>query len=167
MPLPFSGFTSSNKLFYILVGIIVFVFFATIIWILAGVQSRPEKSALEFWGVFDENKSLSKAIDKFESQHSGVRITYKEFSYEDYERNLIDALAAGTGPDIFILHSSQIETHANKIAPLPQQALGVSLVAYKNEASIRGGIGRPCPRFRLSARWLPMIQTTVSASTIS
>src|SRR3989344_2719194 len=138
MPLPFSGFTSSNKLFYILVGIIVFVFFATIIWILAGVQSRPEKSALEFWGVFDENKSLSKAIDKFESQHSGVRITYKEFSYEDYERNLIDALAAGTGPDIFMIHNTWLAKHRNKLESQPQPTSKneegfINIVDFKNQ----------------------------------
>lgn len=114
-----SKFTSSNRLFYILIGVIAFVVFITIIWILRGVQAQPPKVTLQFWGVFDTAKDFDAAIKSFQSQNNSVRVQYKEFSYDDYERNLVDAMAAGTGPDILLIHNTWLSKHRNKLSPQP------------------------------------------------
>ncbi len=114
-----SKFTSSNRLFYILIGVIGFVVFITIIWILAGIQSSPAKVTLEFWGVFDERKDFDAIIKKFQGINHEARINYKQFSYEDYEKNLVDAMAAGKGPDILLIHNSWLAKHENKLSPQP------------------------------------------------
>lgn len=119
-------------------GIIIFIGIAVAVVIVALVILGPGRKApaplranLIFWGMEPETAWRS-VIQNFREKNQNITIEYKQVETGHYEEELVNALASGTGPDIFMLHNSQIKTHANKIAPLPQQALGVSLVAYKN-----------------------------------
>lgn len=119
-------------------GILIFASIAVAVVIVALVilgpghkASAPIRANLTFWGMEPETVWRS-VIQNFREKNENITIAYKQVETAGYEEELVNALASGTGPDMFMLHSSQIEAHTNKIAPLPQQALGVSLVAYKN-----------------------------------
>lgn len=84
---------------------------------------RQEKMTLQFWGTFDESSFYRAAINDFEKNNSGIKITYRQFNFEDYEKQLIDSFAAGTGPDIWLMHNTWLPKHYDKIQPLPQQLL--------------------------------------------
>jgi len=121
---------NTNKIFYILVGLIAIVIFITIILVLRGMGgSSGQPVNLEFWGVFDDSEAFTGAIRGYQqsqqSQKSNVKIFYRRFSYEDYERSLIDALAAGTGPDIFMVGNAWLPKHGDKLKPLPAQIKGL------------------------------------------
>lgn len=120
--------TSSNKLLYILVGSIALLIFLTIIMIIrstGGASTAPVK--LEFWGVFDEPSTFDAAIRAYENQHSNVKISYRNFSYDQYEESVIQALAAGTGPDIWMIENTWLAKHGDKLAPLPDKIAGEKL----------------------------------------
>jgi len=78
-------------------------------------------ASLEFWGVFDEKEYYQGAIESFNAKYPGVKITYKGFTYEEYETQLVNAFAAGRGPDIWLLHNTWLPRHKDKILPLPEE----------------------------------------------
>ncbi len=126
---------NTNRIFYILVAAITVVIFITVILILRGVGGgQTQKINLEFWGVFDDSDAFSGVIKNYESQNPGIKVFYRKFAYEDYERSLIDALAAGTGPDIFMVGNTWLPKHGDKLKPLPAKIAGLKqpLFTLKN-----------------------------------
>ncbi|MDH4330017.1 MAG: extracellular solute-binding protein [Candidatus Moranbacteria bacterium] len=90
-------------------------------------QTTIPKSAvsLEFWGVFDDSTAYNNAIDEYRKMDSIVSdIRYKKFNVNEYRNDLIDALAAGNGPDIFMINSAWIPDFENKIAFAPKEVFG-------------------------------------------
>lgn len=111
----------TNKLFYILIGVIIFIVFITVVLIIGNVGGGGTTTAnLEFWGVFDTRQDFSPAISGFQKVESGIKVTYKQYSYEDYEKALVDALAAGTGPDIIMIQNTWLAKHRDKLKPIPE-----------------------------------------------
>ena len=54
----------------------------------------------------------------------GAEIKFQIKNPESYETELVNALASGTGPDIFFLPDELIERHRDKIRPLADNTLG-------------------------------------------
>lgn len=80
---------------------------------------------LEIWGVFDNNEDFADAIRAYGEISPFVgNIQYRKFSTDDYKRDLIDALAAGNGPDILMINNSWIAEFENKVAVAPDNILG-------------------------------------------
>lgn len=78
------------------------------------------EAKLTFWGTFDDASLYRDIIDSYEKQHPLVQITYRQIPFEDYERTLVSAFAAGNGPDIWLMHNTWLPKHLDKISPLPQ-----------------------------------------------
>ena len=106
-------------------GGIAFVVFLTVVIVLRNIGGGTiQESTLQFWGVFDDRGVYDPIIRDFQAQNPSVRIIYRKFSFEDYERSLLSALAAGTGPDIFMFHNSWLPKHGDKITPMPEEFPG-------------------------------------------
>lgn len=117
---------NTNKIFYILVAGIAIAVFVTVILILRGVGGgQVQKVNLEFWGVFDESEAFSGVIKSYQMLNPNVKVFYRKFAYEDYEKSLIDALAAGTGPDMFMIGNTWLPKHGDKLKPLPAKISGL------------------------------------------
>ena len=86
-----------------------------------GGQLQPV--TLQFWGTFDDLSFYDSAISAFERAYPSVKIIYKQIPFEDYEKELVNSFAAGTGPDIWLMHNTWLPKHADKIQPLPQEVL--------------------------------------------
>ena len=100
--------------------------FLTVVLILRSVGGGTTQSAtLEFWGVFDDRSSFDKVIRDFQVSNPGMKVLYRQFSYQEYERSLIDSLAAGTGPDIVMVHNTWLPKHGDKLKPLPATIPGL------------------------------------------
>ncbi len=54
------------------------------------------------------------------------QVSYEQKDPTTYERELVDALASGTGPDIFLLRQDYALKNAGKAAPIPFSALSKS-----------------------------------------
>src|SRR3989344_2280272 len=98
-----SGLLGTKKVFYVLAGAIALLVLFTLILILRNTGGGIAQSTLEFWGVYDTKQDFAKVATGFQAVNPGIKINYKQFSYEDYEKALIDALATGTGPDIIMI----------------------------------------------------------------
>ena len=87
-----------------------------------------EQIELSFWGVEDES-AIRKLTELYAIANPGVRISYQQFDESNYEKSLLNALASGQGPDIFMIHNSWLPKHYDKIAPIKDQ---LSLTNFSN-----------------------------------
>lgn len=100
-------------------GLIVLVFFAILILSGVGLKKKETfRADLEMWGFQNEVFWKDFISKKSGPVIEGITVKYREIPEEEYESALINALAEGTGPDIFMLEDSQIFKHKNKIEPL-------------------------------------------------
>ena len=111
----------NNKKIYIIVGITaLIVFFVVVLLIIGNIGGgSSEKVTLQFWGVYDDRTAFEKVIRNFNSVNPNIQIIYTLLPYESYESDLVNALAAGNGPDVVMIHHTWLPRHADKLKPLP------------------------------------------------
>ncbi len=121
---------SRNQLIIVSIGGLVILFLILVfLGVIPGLRPATKtklKATLEFWGVYDQISAYRSVIDQFQSLYSGIRINYRQFDPGTYENELINALAAGKGPDIFMIHNTWLPKHYDKISPLPQEKLNLA-----------------------------------------
>lgn len=119
---------SGNRIMYVLVGAIILFVFLTVILVLRnfGQGTSTEKVTLQFWGVFDEKDAFSDTIRAFEDQNPNIDVIYTRSAFQDYERGTVNALAGGTGPDVWMIHNTWLPKHINKLVPAPDTLPGES-----------------------------------------
>ena len=105
---------------YILVGVISVAVLITIVLVLRNVGGTTAKPVtLQFWGVFDDHNAFDKVISDFKAKNPGIDVKYQLFTFQQYESGFVNALAAGTGPDILMIHNTWLPKHGDKLAPMP------------------------------------------------
>ncbi|MDO8240637.1 MAG: extracellular solute-binding protein [Candidatus Moranbacteria bacterium] len=85
-------------------------------------QTNPKKYLinLEVWGLFDDQDTFAEIIDNYKKTNPNIgKITYKKLMPDTYKQEVMDALAAGNGPDIFLIQNNWLAPFANKIYPAP------------------------------------------------
>lgn len=111
---------SINKL-YLIVGILMVAVFVLIFFLVfGGFDKQEERIDLEFWGVFDDPSFFQEAIRNFRRLNPDINIRFVSFPFEEYEKSVIDALAAGRGPDIWMVQNTWLKKHKDKLSPLDQ-----------------------------------------------
>ncbi len=112
---------STTKL-YLIFGILAAAIFILLFFLVfGGFGGEDQKRVdLEFWGVFDTSKAFEETIRNFHQLNPNINVRYVSFPFEEYESAVIDALASGRGPDIWMIQSSWLAKHKDKLAPLDQ-----------------------------------------------
>lgn len=86
------------------------------------------RGTIKVWGFDDENiYKYSSFIKDFNSKYPNIVIQYTQKSPQNYEQELLNALAGGQGPDVFPVYHTWVSNYQDKIAPLPS-----SLMSLKN-----------------------------------
>ena len=75
-------------------------------------------AALEFWGT-DDAGVWNQVIIAYQTSNPAIIVKYTQKSESTYEKELINALAAGTGPDIAFIGNSWLNKHLEKFSPAP------------------------------------------------
>jgi len=104
---------------------------------------------LTWWGVFEDQADLNEIINDYKIIHPNISITYRKLREEEFETELLEALAEDRGPDIFSIHNTWVEKYISKIEPLPdkttmayeitQKSLGVkqeTIIEVRDNVSI-------------------------------
>lgn len=87
-------------------------------------NSPSYKVDLEIWGAVDDSQAFGKIIDEYKKINPYVgNITYRKMVYDDYKKDVVDALASGQGPDIFLINNNWLPYFKNKIEPAPSYLL--------------------------------------------
>lgn len=96
------------------IAIIVLLIVLAIIFGRAAPTNQKEIT-LTVWGVGDSEDVLRPIFESYQKSHSKTKIQYTEFNEADYQKSLINALAANNGPDIFMFHRSWLPANADKV----------------------------------------------------
>lgn len=87
-------------------------------------QDPLEEITLTFYGLYDNEELYEPLIQAYESDHPNVTVLYKKFTNpEDYLSLIINELAEGEGPDIFMLHNTWFPRHYKKLSPAPSNVI--------------------------------------------
>lgn len=75
---------------------------------------------LNFYFVYDNTDAFQEQIQAFQSKNPGTIVKTKKFvNLEEYEDLIINEIAEGEGPDVFMVHNSWMTKHYKKLLPLP------------------------------------------------
>lgn len=78
----------------------------------------PYEITLDVWGTFDDSDAFNKVAAEYKKLNPHIKeIRYRKLTPETYKADLIDAMAAGTGPDIFMLRNTWVPSFADKMIP--------------------------------------------------
>lgn len=118
-------------------AIIVAVFVLIFLGILPGMKPEPsgggggiggkKKTQISFWGV--ENANYIKTLtDAYSAANPTFQINYQQFDESTYEKTLINALAAGQGPDLFMFNNLWLKKHSDKIISAPDSQFSITQI---------------------------------------
>lgn len=93
---------------------------------------NPEPANLEIWAVYDNRETWGDFIESYQEENKHISIDFKVKSFIDYEKELIDAFAAGEGPDIFYFHNAWLPKHKSKLNPMPQSEEFITARDFEN-----------------------------------
>jgi len=111
---------SKTRIF--LFGILGFIVLVVLLLIVFGLTKphRTERVVLNFWApAFEQSSFYSEFIKNYQQIHSNIRINFRSIPYDEYDSTLLNDMAAGTGPDIFMIENSWLGRYRDKIAPMP------------------------------------------------
>ncbi|MBP9828203.1 extracellular solute-binding protein [Patescibacteria group bacterium] len=99
---------------------------ATLVMVGAGCSGDSASTAnttkpvtLTYWRVFDDEDAFTEIISSYRVLHPNVKIEYRKLRAEEYEEELLKALAKGEGPDIFSVHNSRVAEFQDLLQPMP------------------------------------------------
>lgn len=113
-----------NKKIIILGALIVVFIIALVLFLIFGRKSsQPNPTAsssnqLVIWDSFDDEENLADYIAKFEDLNPDISVIYEKKNPANFETESINAIAAGKGPDIWVVPSTWMAKHNGKLAAL-------------------------------------------------
>jgi multiple sugar transport system substrate-binding protein len=93
-----------------------------VLFLIISFSLKPSESKaanLVIWGTI-ESPELFTDLAKSYIQETKVKIAYIIKDEKTYEQELVNALAAGSGPDIFFFKNTWLLKHYNKVQPAPK-----------------------------------------------
>lgn len=85
----------------------------------AATAAASKRVELNIWAVIDDADVYQEILKDYRSLHPNVTLNYRRFRLEEYEDELLNALAEDRGPDIFMIHNTWVTKYQPKIAPMP------------------------------------------------
>lgn len=114
----------------------VFVFSGTIN---IGKQKQSEslKGSLTVWGTYDDDL-MEPIFRTFNNTYSDLTLDYVQKSENIFDEELLDAIAEGSGPDIFFLSDEMAFNYMNKLYKI--QYANYPVANFSNLFSSAGGV---------------------------
>ncbi|RMD51959.1 extracellular solute-binding protein [Candidatus Parcubacteria bacterium] len=97
-------------------------------------KTMAEKPTIEIWRVFDDDDTFQQIIDDYRAIHPNVSIKYRRLRYDEYQDELIRAMAEGRGPDIFSVHNTWLPAYQDLIEPIPEST---TVSYYETQGTLR------------------------------
>jgi len=122
-----------SPLILILGGILILAVIGFVVYTLffqnrETVGPSKKEETVTWWGLWEDEAVVASTITSYQSQNPNIKINYIKQSKEDYRERLTNALAKGTGPDIFTIHNTWVPMFKNDLDQIPNSV--VSAVDY-------------------------------------
>ena len=126
-----------NKTQIILIGVLAVLVIIAVLMLMGVIPGlKPSvnqtKANLVIWGTEDPVSVWSQIQQVYANDNPNIKISYVQKNSTNYETDLVNALAAGRGPDIFAMDYSWVVKHGDKVYPLPQSAVGFSVGDFQS-----------------------------------
>lgn len=100
---------------------------AVLIFALAvGGGASNTTGAVRIWGTLDQAAFITVIRQIAEVDANFNQVTYEQKNPETFYTDVTNALASGTGPDLYLLRQDYAYTDANKLIPLPDSAISAA-----------------------------------------
>lgn len=76
------------------------------------------------WGT-ESRVAMGALINAYIAGQPSAAVSYREFDEATYEEKLVDALAAGEGPDVFQIANTALPKHKGKLVPIAPESLNI------------------------------------------
>ena len=78
-----------------------------------------KRVVINVWGVVDDIDAYQEIFNDFRREHPNVDLRFQRFRLEEYEQELLNAMAEDRGPDLFMIHNTWTDKYLPKILPMP------------------------------------------------
>lgn len=109
------------------VGLLIIV--SLVVFIFGRKPSTTATATLTFWGL-DSPNAWSAIIQAYKTKNPTVTINYIQKDSVSYEKDFVNALASGSGPDIVYINNTWTNKHLSKLSPAP--ASFISTQSFKD-----------------------------------
>lgn len=82
-------------------------------------QTSDMSATLTIWRYGDDEAVFKPLIQEFQTDNPNVKIEYVKKDLQNYEADSTNALASGTGPDIWSIPNDWLPRHSDKLIPAP------------------------------------------------
>lgn len=83
--------------------------------------AEPEPATISFWSIKDDAAVWEPIINQFQEKNPHITVNYARLEETTYEEVLVNRLAEGRGPDVFVLPNTLLSKHRDKVLPLPSE----------------------------------------------
>lgn len=86
-------------------------------------RSKLPTINLTIWGPLDNKEVFEPIIERYilkTQNEANISIEYVKKDYAEYEEETLNALAAGKGPDIWVIKNDAVYKHTDKLEPMPK-----------------------------------------------
>lgn len=109
------------------IGVIILLQVLVFLRILPGRQApAPPSAEITFWNIDNNAEAWRQILQNFHTQFPAISVVYKQVNADGYEDMLLNQMAEGQGPDVFMLPNTLLVKNKNKIYPFPQESLSFS-----------------------------------------
>jgi len=116
-------FSKEQTIFLAAGAALVVTLILVFIGVLPGGKRGEEKINISVWVLDEDTKIWDPILIRFENSYPDINATLEEIAPGNYENELLNALAAGRGPDVFMFNSKWLIEHGDKIAPAPSNKM--------------------------------------------
>lgn len=88
-----------------------------------GGTGTAAPKTITIWRPFDSDEIFKPIISEFKLDNPNVTLVYKQIPADEYELTVSEALAAGTGPDIWSIRNDWMPRHQDKLIAMPDNLL--------------------------------------------
>lgn len=103
---------------FLAIGAVALLVFAGVIKIGGDKGTTGPKGTVVLWGTVS-GEVMNPLIDKFNNENKEIEIKYRRQSADTFNQDLLEAIASGSGPDMFLLPDSLAQNYLNKISVIP------------------------------------------------
>ena len=108
-------------LIFALIGVFVLAVVVVLITALSGSKDASKTdNTLTIWSPFDEGDIYKQISEQYLADNPTVKLSFKYVpatDAKDYEAKVVDAIASGTGPDIWLIRTDWLSKHQTKLIP--------------------------------------------------
>ena len=107
-------------------GLVVVIILVVLIATNLRSSTRPQPVALSVWGAVDDQKLFEETVAGYRAAHPNVEIKYQKLDPARYRETVVNALAAGQGPDVLMIGNRALPREKNKLIPVPPTAFSLA-----------------------------------------